>query len=138
MAKFDAGAAVEALDYDFTAFGGKEGTIPEPSSGAVKGYFRSMKDLAKEMRKFKGIAEQIGDVEGLTDEEITARMSMIEEAEEGVDELQEKQKHMLASLCGGEITYDDLDRLPFRVFQAFNTWLLGEITPKKTTPGSKG
>lgn len=137
MAKFDAGTAVESLEFDFTAYGGNEGVIPEPSSGAVKAYFRAGKALAKDMRKFKGIADQIGDTEDLTDEEITERMSMIEEAEEGVDELQGKQRHMLADLCGGAITVDDLDRLPFRVFQAFNQWLLGEISPKRTTPGSK-
>lgn len=138
MAKFDAGLAVEALEFDFTAYGGGAGVIPEPSSGAVKAYFRSAKGLAKDLRKFKGIADQMGDIENLSEEEITDRMSLIEEAEEGADELQDKQRHMLADLCGGAITVDDLDRLPFRVFQAFNSWLLGEISPKRTTPGSKG
>jgi len=138
MAKFNAATAVESLEYDFTAYGGQAGVIPEPSTGLVKGYFRAMKALAKDMRKFKGIADQLGDVENMSDEEIADRMGMIEEAEEGVDELQDKQRHMLADLCGGAITVDDLDRLPFRVFQAFNQWLLGEIAPKKTTPGSQG
>lgn len=138
MAKFNAAEAVESLEFDFTAYGGGSGVIPEPSSGTVKAYFRSMKALAKDMKKFKGIADQLGDVEEMSEEEIADRMGMIEEAEEGVDELQEKQRHMLADLCGNAITTDDLDRLPFRVFQAFNAWLLGEITPKRTTPGSKG
>lgn len=138
MAKFDAGTAVESLEYDFTAYGGSEGVIPEPSSGTVKAYFRAGKDLAKEMRKFKGISDALGDVDNLSEEEITSRMAMIEEAEEGVDELQERQRGMLVDLCGGAVTRDELDRLPFRVFQAFSKWLIGEISPKRTTPGSKG
>jgi hypothetical protein len=137
MSKFNAGAAVEKLEYDFTDYGGSEGIIPEPSSGAVKAYFRSMKDLAKEARKFKGIADSLGEVDDLDDEQLADRMSTIEEAEEGADQLAEMQKRALAELCSNKPTFDEIEALPYRVFQAFNRWLVAEIAPKKEAPGSK-
>jgi hypothetical protein len=137
MSKFDAGTAIEALEFDFTAYGGSEGVIPEPSSGSVKTYFRSMKDLAKEARKFKGIADSLGNVDDLTDDEISERMASIEEAEEGADQLADMQKRALADLCSGTPSYEELGQLPYRVFQAFNRWLVSEINPKKEAPGSK-
>lgn len=37
---------------------------------------------------------------------------------------------------GGSPTYEELLDLPMRVQQAFNQWMIGEIRPKATTPGS--
>lgn len=134
---FNAGEILEPLDYDFSKYDGPVGTVPEPSSGAVKGYFRAMKNLAKEARKFKDIEKALGDeeeIDSLPDEELAERMSMLDEAEEGVDMLQKQQKEALAALCSNQPSFDELDRLPHRVFQAFNKWLIGEINPKKDSP----
>ncbi len=134
---FNAGEVLEPLDYDFSAFGGPVGVIPEPSSGAVKDYFRAMKNLAKEARKFKDIEAKLGNIDDVSDEELAERMATIDEAEEGADELQRAQKEALAALCSNTPSFDELDRLPFRIFTAFNKWLVGEINPKTAAPGSK-
>lgn len=135
---FNAGEVLEPLDYDFSAFGGPVGTVPEPSTGDVRGYFKAMKDMAKEARKYKDIEAKLGDVDDLTDEELADRMATLDEAEEGVNELQRLQKEALAGLCSNQPSFDELDRLPHRVFQAFNTWLVGEIAPKKDRSGPQG
>jgi len=161
MAKFNAATAVESLDYDFTAYGGGEGVVPEPSTGAVNTFFNNMKILAKEVTALSELAKEV-DVEGMTDEDLAKHMASIDEAQAGAEHYQRKTIENLAELCGGvrefeEIhtesaeepvtkietvvggspSVDDLSKLPYRVLQAFSQWLMGEIRPKKTTPGTK-
>lgn len=140
---FNAAEVLEPLDYDFTSFNGPDGkplpkgTVPEPSSGAVKAYFRAMKDLAKEARRFKDIEKKLGNIDEISDEELAERMATVDEAEEGADELQRNQKVALAGLCSDNPSLEVLEALPFRIFMAFNKWLIGEINPKTAAPGSK-
>lgn len=160
MSKFVAGTAVERLEYDFTDFDGGKGFIPEPTRGAVKSYFKGLKALMRETADLRGAAE--GDSDEMSDEEVAALMAKADEAEERSEEYHTRSIGLLAELCGaereevditvgeqeepvdnivkyvgGSPTYDELQALPFRVFQAFNQWLVTEIQPKKTTPGTK-
>lgn len=162
MAKFDAGKAVERLEYDFTEYGGGVGIVKEPSTGAVNAFFRNMKAMMKEVgtlqKTVQGLrVEELGDEEDVDAEQLAEQMSKMDEAEAGATKYQSKTIEYLAELCGaereeirddddnvirvdivgGSPSMEDLSRLPYRVLQAFSTWLIGEISPKKKGPGGK-
>lgn len=153
MAKFDAGLAVEALEYDFTAYDGTEGEIREPSTGQVNRFFKDMKSMMKEVRALTQTAKDLEgvNVEELSDEALAEAMTKVDEAEEGAAVFQERTIECIAMLCGAEREEDprnegeyvvlggspdieELRRLPYRVLQAFSTWLVGEIRPKRDQP----
>lgn len=155
MARFDAGQAVESLEYDFTAYGGNAGAIKEPSTGQVNAFFNGMKTLFKEVRQIQN-SLNLSDTEmdKMSEEEISEAMAKIDEAESGASEYQTRSLELLAELCGakwedvtddegavvdkrlvgGAPTLDELNDLPYRVLTAFSQWLIKEIQPKKTTP----
>lgn len=159
MAKFDAGLAVEKLEYDFTAYGGGAGDITEPSTGAVNRFFKQMKRMVKDVKALQSLAEQV-ELEEMTDEDVVNAIDNMDEAEAGTSAMQAAMIKNLAELCGGvreehkvedgdglvirtdEVvvggspSFDDLNGLPYRVLQAFSTWLMAEIQPKRTTPGT--
>lgn len=159
MAKFVPSQYVEKLEYDFTDYGGSEGVIPEPSTGRVNQFFKHMKNMAKDVNQLRGAADEIGDdeIENMSDEAMIERLKKVEEVEVAGSEFQQRTIQNLAFLCGGEFieTLDDdnnvieirvdggspstveFDKLPFRVLQAFSTWLMGEIRPKATTRATK-
>lgn len=106
------------LRYDFTKFGGKQGTIDDPSDEMIEVYLNKMREIAKEFG---------GDDQ---DEEALERMSAEELAEhlEGDSRMQivEAQKQMAAAtaiLCRETPSEADLLALPFRVRQRFQRWL---------------
>jgi hypothetical protein len=157
MAKFVPSQHVETLEYDFTQYGGSEGVIPEPTTGKVNGFFKATKDMVKEVNALRGVIEDV-EVENMSDEDMIARMAKIDEAEEASSEFQKRTIENLAILCGAERQYNadheerglpeynvvggspsfqDFEKLPFRVLQAFSQWLMNEIRPKRTTPGTK-
>ena len=151
MAKFKPSDHVDRLEYDFTEYGGREGTIPEPNTKRVNQYFAEVRAIASDVKEIKAIAGVDPTAEGLTDEEIEEIMAKVDEASAKAQDFQVRTMQALAALCGaewededghkvlvgGSPSFEDLDSLPFRVFQAFNQWLMGEIRPKKTTPAIK-
>lgn len=162
MAKFDAGQAVERLEYDFTAYDGGKGPIQEPTTGRVNSFFANSKALIKEIKTMKGMAESLEGVnlEDLSDEDSAKVFSQIDEASDGAQLLQRRTVENLALLCGaewvenppeseseehnpepeligGNPSFDELNALPYRVLQAFSEWLIKEIQPKKKTPAGK-
>lgn len=154
MAKFDAGTAVESLEYDFTKFGGGSGEITEPSTAAVNIFFKNMRSLMGEVKGLQAEAEALSKVEDMSDEEMLKQVDKMEEATEGASKYQTRTMEMIAELCGakwepedakpedkvlvgGSPSFEDLQKLPFRHLQAFNKWLIEQIQPKRATPGSK-
>lgn len=149
MAKFVAGQAVENLDYDFTDFGGEEGTVPEPSTKTVNTFFKNMKNIVKEAKALSAVAKDIN-IEGMDDEQLMEAMSNVDENEEAAFEFQRRTIGALALLCGAEEVEDeetkevkivggspsfaDLEKLPYRVLQAFSQWLMEAIKPKREAP----
>ena len=106
MAGFDASTAVEPMEYDFTAYGGSKGIVPEPSTKEMQVFQR---DFAKVMRK--GQALEISDEEAmkLTDKQFDKLQADAQGIGEELDEL-------IAQLCKGEPSREDVAKLPFRVF----------------------
>lgn len=152
MGKFIPSEHVERLEYDFTEYGGSTGTITEPSTGAVNGFFKSMKSMMKEVNALKKVVEDL-DIEEMDSDALAERMAKVDEAEAGASIFQQRTIELIAELCGakrvenedgsytvtgGSPSVDDLSKLPYRVLQAFNGWLVREISPKKATPGMKG
>lgn len=159
MAKFDARTAVEALEFDFEAYGGSKGPINEPSTGRVNEFFANMKSLMKEASALQATAKdlQVEETDDLDDEQLAAKMEGIGEAEGQAIGFQSKSIEYLALLCGaqyedirdgdgniietrivgGAPSVEDLNCLPFRVLQAFTQWLMGEIRPKKAVPAGR-
>lgn len=147
MAKFVPSDHVERLEYDFTEYGGGEGVIKEPSTGKVNGFFADMKAMMKQVKELQAVAKDL-DIEDMSDEQMIEKMSQVEEAEAKGSEFQQQTIENIAVLCGAERQEDgsivggapsveDLQKLPYRVLQAFSQWLMGEIRPKATTPGSR-
>lgn len=154
MAKFDAGTAVENLEFDFTKFGGGSGEITEPSTAAVNNFFRGLRGLMGEVRGLQAEAENLSNLEEMSDEDMLKQVDKIDEATEGASKYQLRTMEMIAELCGaqwlpedadpedkvltgGSPSLEQLQTLPFRHLQAFNKWLIEQIQPKRETPGSK-
>lgn len=157
MAKFTPSDHVERLEFDFEEYGGGSGTIPEPSTKRVNQFFANMKALFKNARELMKNAEEMGEIkiEEMSQEDVTKVMGTVDEATSATAEFQERTLEALAELCGadwenqgteespnmvlvgGSPNLEQLQTLPYRVMQAFSQWLLGEIRPKATTPGTK-
>lgn len=157
MAKFDAGSAVEELEFDFSKFGGGAGSIDEPTTGRVNAFFTGLRTLLKEVRGLQKDTEDLDQIEELSEEEIAAQADKIDSASAGASEYQQRTMELIAELCGakwegdppqegeedqrvlvgGSPSLEALQTLPFRHLQVFNQWLIQEIQPKRTTPGSK-
>lgn len=153
MAKFNAGEQVERLEYDFEDFGGPKGFVTEPSTGTVNRFFKNMKSLLKEVRRIQKEVEgdDHNEEEEMSDEDALTAMKAMDENEEAIDIMQAKTVEYLAELCGatrdpdtgdldmssGSPSGDALSKLPYRVLQAFSQWLMEQIKPKRTTPGTR-
>ncbi len=146
MAAFDAGAVVEALDYDLSAVGGPRGTVPEPTDKQVRDWTRAMQqqaldaqlDLDVEKASVREIAEVImsRDAEALAAHALEAFAALCggrKVVHRGADG--EPQQ---VEWVGGSPTYAQLAALPFRVQRAFFGWLTGELTrPEAPAGGTK-
>lgn len=161
MAKFVPSEHVERIEYDFTEYGGGAGVIPEPTTKKVNDFFHNMKVMVREVQVAQkalkdkaGQLEDIDDIEELDDERLAGAMDAMDEVEGATGEYQRRTMENIAVLCGGEWVEPEeeggvwtvsggspdlpaLQTLPFRALQAFSTWLVKEIQPKKTAPGTR-
>lgn len=157
MAKFVPQELLESIEFDFTAYGGREGAIPEPTTKAVNTFFRSMKTLTREVKGLMGEAkrlEALSKDESIEEVDVDEILSQMDVMEEGATSYNTKMMENIALLCGaswavkseedseqelvgGSPSFDDLEALPYRVFQAFSQWLIREIQPKRETPGTQ-
>lgn len=125
---FVAADEVPALTYDFTAYKGESGVIPEPTDTQITTFRRSVKaalapvmDLAK---RAKGMSED--DVQAMV---IAGGDDTIS------DELWQQIIDAVGVLCGGSPSADQINALPGRVKTAFAGWITGIfLQPKALTP----
>lgn len=113
---------VGALDYDFTSCPRNDdpsqmctakGRVPEPCSDALQLFEEESRQLAEE---FAAAAEKAGS-DGLT-----------AEFQEG---LRARAVKIVADVCDGSPSLEELTQLPPRVFGAFAAWLRREIANPK-------
>ena len=133
MAKFNAGSVIEPMSYDFTAYGGGEGIIPEPSTKQVETMFNDIRRLVLTLK------EEVKDISGvdITNLENASTDDVPEEAVKALETMGEslmsKQQDALAAIlaqvCSDRPNQLELTQLPYRVFAAFQKWLMGEIRP---------
>lgn len=121
MPKFDAAQAVDPLEIDWSKYNGPVGVIPEPSTDQITAFQTALIGAAKTLGITPGKEIRMEDVVDLPDD-AAQRMAA-------------EMKDALVKLCGGFITEEDYDRLPYRVQAAFNAWIAGELRPEAVTPG---
>lgn len=132
MAKFDAATAVEAMEYDFTAYGGSEGIIPEPTTGQMNDFMVGMRRVLAEARALqKSDAQTDKDPNEMTAEELGEFMDNMEENMAHAAEFNGKIVALTAEFCSGTPSADELSKLPMRVMRAFSKFLMNEINPKE-------
>jgi hypothetical protein len=131
MPMFDAGAAVEALDWDFTKAGVKAtGTIPEPSDRAIGDFLDGLKKLYTETRKMVEAGEQAEASPGEMLEALNAVTGdMFVEQMKGIAVL-------YAALCSGKPGVDELLALPLRVRAKFYGWVMNEVVNPEAETGA--
>lgn len=131
MAKFDAATAVEPMEYDFTKYAGDQakGEIPEPTTGAVSEFFTGMRFLIRDVQGKQ--PDEVNLEEDMDVEEMAETLENMDDAMAEAAEFQAKSVALLAILCGGAPSAEDLGKLPIRVLRAFTKWIVREINPKE-------
>lgn len=133
MGKFNAGTAVEAMEYDFTDYGGGAGVIPEPSDEVLDAFYQNLALVMDEVQ------ETVGDLQDLDISNIDAVQKALAATEgtSAIRKVSDSLTTLLADLTQGQPSAEDIARLPFRVKQAFMGWLVGQFNPEGGTPASK-
>lgn len=127
MAGFDAATAVEPMDYDFSAYGGGKGIVPEPSTKEMQDFQRK---FAGVMRKGQALEMDDEAAMALTDKEFDKLQKDAEKIGNELDEL-------ISGLCKGQPPQEEVAMLPFRVKTAFSKWLMEQFSPEGATSGTK-
>lgn len=131
MAKFNAGTAVEAIEFDFTAFGGRAGSIPEPSTDQVENFMAAITGL---FAQYKGIIDVAQGKEPTADE-IAA---MVEDFGDITSrDVQQAIADAIEQFSSGEPTAAEVMALPHRIQSAFLGFLLGEVNPEARAATTK-
>lgn len=132
MATFDAGSAVEDLNWDFTAYGGGSGKVPEPSEKLIVDYYKELKEAISSLR---GIQDHKGGSrDNLTQTEIEELMKQMETVD--IRKINTEVKKAVAKLCQNSPSVAELNKLPYRVLNAFVTWIQGEMSPEDKSAGT--
>lgn len=131
MGKFDAGTAVEAMEYDFTKYGGGAGIIPEPSGDVLDEF---MQALAASMSTVQDVTN-LGEIDTTDGEAVAAALAAIKD-QDTIKQVDDELTELVARLTQGQPSADDIATLPFRVKQAFIGWLVGQLNPQAEAPAS--
>lgn len=123
---FDAAEVIDPDDlaFDFTAYEGPKGQIPEPSREKLDAYWA-------EARR---VADDVGlDVAALADTETPEGRAALVKAyanapEDALQKMKASQIAATAELCNGQPSEEVLRKLPFRIQEAFFAWLMGKFS----------
>jgi hypothetical protein len=142
------------MDWDFTDFGGGVGVVPEPTTKRLNGYRSMIKRIAHDLKEFRGENPGLDEIdpETMDEDEALDTIDSMDEQMAISEGFQQRSIEAIAFLCGAEWTgeeededrtlvggspdLDNLQRLPYRVLQAFSRWLMGELSPKSETGGT--
>jgi hypothetical protein len=128
---FKASEHMSQLDYQFgpshTRLGTQiQGCTPEPATEAVNRFTNNMAKLAEE-RGFK--VEDPNDLREVS--EVFGRMTA-----EDMDALDQDARELVAELCDGHPTRDEIVSLYHRPFQSWLGWLQGELRDPEVSTGA--
>lgn len=135
MSRFVAATAVEAMEFDFTEYGGVEGKIPEPTTGQMNDFMVGMRRLIAEYRGLSGAIETEKKPDDMTSEELGELMDSMDDSMALAKEFNEKTIALTADFCSNMPNSEMLAMLPMRVMRAFSKWLMKEINPKEAEEG---
>lgn len=131
MAGFDAAHVVEPLDYTLRPHVDKAGTIREPTDRQIADYLAGYQRMLKEYR------EQLPDtlVAGGSPD-ISAVLDAAAELDpEIVLKLNADVAALVAALCSGDPSKDDILGLPPRIRGMFLAWVQKEVMSPEAAPG---
>lgn len=114
---FDAGQ-FGSLRYDFTAFGGVTGIIPDPSDVLLEEFNTQYMEL---LEKY-GVGENVDkdDPDAVADAiQRNKEVSFVEQQKEMV--------RLIALLCDDKPSADEINKMPFRVRSRFIAWVQREL-----------
>jgi hypothetical protein len=110
---FDGGSAVEPMRCKLPQ-SGFDGDIPEPSHVQVQAFLDAQRsELVRIRKENEGIPD---------DEDLEATLARINDPEKAAAAHKRSAK-IYADVCSGSPSAADLEKLPFRVFAVFTTWL---------------
>lgn len=130
MAKFDAGAVVEALEFTFKPHADLEGTVPEPNDRQIAAFQKAMKD---EIIK---AARELGVTGDISIGEFMAALEKTDQTVEEVIEVNRRAAKIFADLCSGHPSQAQLMKVPPRARLAFFRWLQGEVLSPEALTGA--
>lgn len=117
---FDAGQ-FGSLRYDFTAFGGVTGIIPDPSDVVLEKFNDDYRVL---LEKY-GVSADDDEVD--TNDPQAVQDALEKSKGTSFVEQQRDMIQLIADLCSGSPTMDEILRLPFRVRQRFIIWVQQQL-----------
>lgn len=128
---FDAATIVEELDYDFTKFGGRKATIPEPDDARIIAMYSAMDSLVKDIAgSFVQLPENPS-ASDLVDSLNQLTMS------ESYGPMLDGMTKIYAELCSQSPSEDELKKLPPRVRALFFQWMAKQLRPELDAADSK-
>lgn len=126
---FDAGKAVDPMEWDFTTVEGGigKGVVPEPSTREMKAFQSEFAQIMRDGRKL-----EVSDAEAaeMSDKDFKA-------FQKKADEIGERLDIAIAKLCKNCPSQEEVASLPFRVKTAFSKWLMEQFNPEGETSGTK-
>lgn len=151
MAKFNAEECVEAMEWDFTKYGGGKGVIPEPSDLQMERFLRKYTILVTQAAQAaatrtievdQGILDRLQDAEEpILNEDGTPKMRVLtlEQAIEvmkqidvvGTDTspaISEAMLDLMCTITKNSPSKAQIKKLPNRPRGAFFGWLMGQLT----------
>lgn len=123
MAGFDAGIIVDDFNYDFTKAGGNTGSVPMPTMAEVRKYRDSI--LAAQ-RRVCGL-----DLDAPINDETTEQLDQALDnlTPQQRDQLNDEALDIVAEICNGHPSRDEILALPGPVQFAFARWLQVQLSP---------
>lgn len=131
MAAFDAGNVVEPLDYSLRPHVDKAGTIREPNDRQIADYLAGYQQMIKDYRgqlPDELVAGGNPDVGAVLD-------AATELDAEIIVKLNAEVAALVAGLCSGDPSKDDILGLPPRIRGMFCAWVQKEVMSPEAVPG---
>jgi hypothetical protein len=142
MSGFDASTVVadDDLDFDFSAFGGPQGTIPEPPRELVEAfnnYFRNAAEKAGlDVAELAELMVPEAPGEPPSSERMRALVKLSLDHPEANQQLDKARIEALVKLCQGTPSKEQITALPYRHQEAFFGWLTSKFARPSSTNGT--
>jgi hypothetical protein len=132
LAGFDAASVVEPLDYTLRPHVDKAGTIREPNDRQIADYLAGYQQMVKDYRD--KLPDEL--VAGIGNPDVGAILDATAELDtELVIKLNTEVAGLVAALCSGDPSKDEILGLPPRIRAMFCAWVQKEVMSPEAAPG---